>query len=80
MRSDKFGSQFERKSKSWFFTCVCYFLTNFYFSPIDSPIKTIKDVFYFIRLSLFSFCSLDIQIFVSLSSPLFVPISHFFAG
>ena len=78
MKSEKFGSQFERKSKTWFFTCVCYFLTNFYFSPIDSPIKAIKDVFYSIRLS--SFCSLDIQIFVSLSSPLFVPISHFFAG
>ena len=25
-----------------------YFLTNFYFSPNDSPSKTIEDVFYFI--------------------------------
>ena len=24
------------------------FLTNFYFSPNDSPLKTMKDVFYFI--------------------------------
>ena len=78
MKSHKFGSQFERKSKTWLFTCVCYFLTNFCFSPIDSPIKAIKDVFYSIRLS--SFCSLDIQVLVSLSSPLFVPIIHFFAG
>ena len=28
--------------------CVCYFLTNVYFSPNDSPSKTIKQVFYFI--------------------------------
>ena len=28
--------------------CVCYFLRNFYFSPNDSPSKTMKDVFYFI--------------------------------
>ena len=27
--------------------CVCYFLSNFYFSPYDSPSKTIKNVFYF---------------------------------
>ena len=29
-------------------TCVCYFLSNFYFSPNDSPSKTMKNVFYFI--------------------------------
>ena len=28
--------------------CVCYFLTNFYLSPNNSPSKTMKDVFYFI--------------------------------
>ena len=28
--------------------CVCYFLTNFYFSPNDSTSKTMKYVFYFI--------------------------------
>ena len=29
-------------------SCVCHFLTNFYFSPNDSSSKTMKDVFYFI--------------------------------
>ena len=28
--------------------CVCYFLSNFYFSPNNSPLKTMKNVFYFI--------------------------------
>ena len=28
--------------------CVHYFLTNIYFSPNDSPSKTMKYVFYFI--------------------------------
>ena len=28
--------------------CVCYFLSNFYFSPNDSPSKNMKNVFYFI--------------------------------
>ena len=28
--------------------CVRYFLTNIYFSPNDSPSKTMKYVFYFI--------------------------------
>ena len=28
--------------------CVCYFISNFYFSLNDSPSKTIKNVFYFI--------------------------------
>ena len=31
-----------------FKACVCYFLTNFYFWPNDSPSETMKDVFYFI--------------------------------
>ena len=31
-----------------FKACVCYFLSNFYFSQNDSPSKTLKDVFYFI--------------------------------
>ena len=31
-----------------FKVCVYYFLTNFYFSPNDSPSKTMEDVFYFI--------------------------------
>ena len=28
--------------------CACYSLSNFYFSPSDSPSKTMKNVFYFI--------------------------------
>ena len=32
---------------------VGYFSTNFYFSPNDSPSKTMKDVFYFIEKPLF---------------------------
>ena len=28
--------------------CVRYFLSNFYFSPNDSPSKTMKNAFYFI--------------------------------
>ena len=31
-----------------FRACVCYFLSNFYFSPSDSPLKTMKNVFDFI--------------------------------
>ena len=27
--------------------CVLYFLSNFYFSPNDSPSKTTKNAFYF---------------------------------
>ena len=28
--------------------CACYFLSNFIFSPNDSPSKTMKNIFYFI--------------------------------
>ena len=31
-----------------FKACVRYLLSNFYFSPNDSPSKTMKNVFYFI--------------------------------
>ena len=31
-----------------FKACVHYFLSNFCFSPNDSPLKTMKNVFYFI--------------------------------
>ena len=34
--------------------CVNYFLTNFSFSPNDSPSKTLKDVFLFRQKSSFS--------------------------
>ena len=33
--------------------CVRYFLSNFYFSPIDSSSKNMKNVFYFIQKTLF---------------------------
>ena len=31
-----------------FKACVRYFLSNFYFSQNDSPLETMKNVFYFI--------------------------------
>ena len=55
--------------------CVCYFLSKFYFSPNDSPSKTMKNVFISSK-KLFSssrysnFCI----------SPLFLPVSHCFRG
>ena len=55
---------------------VRYFLTNLYFSPNDSPSKTMKAVFLFHLKS--SFCSQDIQLFIFLSFPLFLPVSHCF--
>ena len=61
-----------------FKACVRYFLSNFYFSPNDSPSKTTKNIFLFHLKS--SFRSRDIQIFVFLSSPLFAPVSHCFRG
>ena len=57
--------------------CVCYILSNFYFSPNDSPSKTMK-CFLFHRKS--SFRSWDIQNFVYSSSPLFFPVSHCCTG
>ena len=48
--------------------CVPYFLSIFsFFSPNDSPSKTIKDIFKFHWKG--SFCSWDIQIFVIFSPP-----------
>ena len=34
--------------RSYVKACVRYFLSNFYFSPNDSPSKTMKNVLYFI--------------------------------
>ena len=31
-----------------FKACVCYFLSKLYFSPNDSPVKTMKNIFHFI--------------------------------
>ena len=58
--------------------CVRYFLSNFYLPPNDSPSKTMKNVFLFHLKS--SFRSRDIQICVFPSSPLFLPVSHYFSG
>ena len=57
--------------------CVSYFQSNFYFSPNDSPSKTLKNFLFYLKSS---FCSQDIQIFVILFSPLFSPVSHYFRG
>ena len=53
--------------------CVRYFLTKFYFSPNDSPSKTMKDVFIsskklfsFSRYS--NFCISHLPLFFSLSA------------
>ena len=56
--------------------CARYFSSNFYFSPNDSPSKTMENVFLFHRKS--SFRSRVIQFFVYLSSPLFFPVIHCF--
>ena len=49
-----------------------------YFSPNDSPSKTMKNVFLFHRKS--SFRSRDFRFFVSPLSSLFLPVSHCFRG
>ena len=36
------------RSFGYFKACVSYFLSNFYFSPNDSPSKIMKNLFYFI--------------------------------
>ena len=55
--------------------CVCYFVSNFYFLPNNSPSKT---MFLFHLKSAFGF--LDIQFFVFWPFPLFFPVSHCFRG
>ena len=61
-----------------FNVCVCYFSSNFYFSPNDSPLKNYEKCFLFLLKS--SFRSQDIQIFVIPSSPLFPPVNHCLRG
>ena len=56
-----------------FKACVRHFLTNFCFSPNDSPSKTMKDVLFHLKSA---FRSQDIHIFVFSSSPLSLPVSH----
>ena len=78
-RQEFFGlDYFEVLSLNTFKACVLYFLSNFYFSPNDSSLKTMKNVFLFHLKS--SFRSRDIQVFVFSSSPLFLPVSHCFRG
>ena len=64
---------------SWWLlkTCVHYFLSNFYFSPNDSPSKTEKCFLFHLKSS---FHSWDIQIFVFPFCTLFLPVSHCFRG
>ena len=61
-----------------FKACVCYFYQIFIFSPNDSPSKTMKNAFYFIKKALF-----DLQIikfFYFRPSLLFLPVGHCFRG
>ena len=60
-----------------FKACIHYSLSNFYFSPNDSPSKTEKCFLFHLKSS---FRSRDIRIFVFSSSPLFSPVSHCFRG
>ena len=53
-------------SEPVFKPCVCYFLSNFYFLPNDSPSKAEKCFLFHLKSS---FCSQDFQIFVILSLP-----------
>ena len=62
----------ELKHKGLIKACVRYFLSNFYFSPNDSPSKTMKNVFYFIQKALFV---LEIFKFFYFRLPLFFPLS-----
>ena len=52
--------------------CVRYFLSNFYFSPNDSPSKTVKNVSYFLKKALFV---LEIFKFLYVRLPLFFTMS-----
>ena len=53
--------------------CVRYFLSNFYFSSNDSPLKTMKNIFYFIKkalsvLKIFTYLYFRLPFFFSLSA------------
>ena len=54
--------------------CARYLLSNFYFSPNDSPSKTMKNVFYFISKALFV---LEILKFFYFRLPSFFPCQLF---
>ena len=58
--------------------CLLFFLSNFHFSPNVSPLKTMKNVLYFIWKALFV---LEIFKFLYFHLPLFFfPVSHCFRG
>ena len=42
------SDQSTHRNNTLFKACVRYFLWNFYFLPNDSPLKTTKNVFYFV--------------------------------
>ena len=63
----------------FFKACVSYFLSNFYFSPRDSPLKTVKNhENVFSSKKLFSFSNYSDFLFQS--SPFFLPVRHCFRG
>ena len=56
-----------------FKACLRYFLSDFYFSPNDSTLKTMKNASYFIKnvlfvLELFKFLYFRLPLFFSLSA------------
>ena len=55
-----------------FKACIRYFLSKFYFSPNDSPSKTMKNLFYFMEKALFV---LEIFKFLYIRLPLFSSLS-----
>ena len=63
--------------ETFFKACVCYFHQIFIFLPNDSPSKTMKNVLFHLESS---FYSQDIQIFIFLSFPLFLPVGHCLGG
>ena len=69
---------FKFLKKSLFKACVRYFYQIFIFSPNDSPSKTMKNAFYFIKKALFS---LEIiKFFYFCPSLSFLALSHCFRG
>ena len=66
--------------KVFFKACVRYFLSNFYYSPNDSPSKTMKNVFYFIFLFQALFVLEIFKVFYFRLPLFFSPVSHCFGG
>ena len=77
-----YGCQTKYMVKPWLFQNTkkdlklvsTFFLSNFYFSPNDSPSKTMENVFYFIKealfvLKIFDFMYFCLPLFFLLSAP-----------